>query len=487
MVPALIIIDLQNDFVSPTGALKDKHIRSEELISHLLEICEALHTQQVLAKIVFVKSEYNSKEWYQENPPRRDDGFRAQRVPQLAPSRGNELEEELQRREGDASEAVIDDHLSGTHAGKRKFCAPNSPGTKFAPEIARLIHECGDNAKVVTKNWYSAFTETGLHDWLQQQNVGQGPLYFAGVTANNCVLASLTDAFFLGYRVKALKECIGATSDRLLEGALKKIKTYYGDVVSVQDFLADMDVNRQKEYGGNRTLYWVNGSIPSWRVMLCLAHKGIPYHRKRLHVMSTPKETRNPEFLSVNPRGKTPVLIDEDGTVIAESMAILQYLEAYYPEVATLPDPIKEKEEYKVTLQRFHESENLHNVFGDIELLFKNDWKTDTRVKEHILETHSATLRELRFWEHYLSTSPYVAGNELSLADFATYPNVAYLIHRGMDLDREGLPRLKEYHKRMKSLPCAGDALPIGYENVAKTNLFKRLYSILDEEIEMEV
>lgn len=388
------------------------------------------------------------------------------------------------REEGGRDIPMVDisDHLSGTHTGKRKFCAAGSHGAEFTPEVARLIDECGDDAKVITKNWYSAFTETELHEWLQEQGVGNGPLYFAGVTTNNCVLASLTDAFFLGYRVKVLKDCVRATSEKLLDGALKTVKTYYGDAVSMEDFIEEMGEKNGKAYDGKRTLYWVNGSIPSWRVMLCLAYKSIPYHRKCLHVMSTPKETRNPEFLSINPRGKTPVLIDEDGAVIAESMAILHYLEMYYPKVPTMPDGVKKKNEYKVTLQRFHESENLHNVFEDIELLFENDWKTDFRVKERILKTHRATLRELKFWENYLSTSPYVAGSEVSLADFALYPNLAYLIHRGMDLDREGLPKLKQYHERMNALPCAVDALPTGYETVAKTNLFKKLYGIFDEE-----
>ncbi|OCK79119.1 thioredoxin-like protein, partial [Lepidopterella palustris CBS 459.81] len=206
-------------------------------------------------------------------------------------------------------------------------------------------------------------------------------------------------------------------------------------------------------------LYWVSGSIPSWRVMLCLAQKGLPYSRKRLRVMSTPKETRSAEFAAINPRCKTPVFIDEDGTVIIESLAILQYLETYYADAAPLMPKPAEKEKYKLALQRFHESENLHNVFEDMEFLYLPKWK-ETPNRERILEAYENTLAELKFWEGYLETSSFVAGETFSLADCAFYPNVAYLIHRGLDLEKEGFGALKAYYERVRGMECAADALP---------------------------
>ena len=62
---------------------------------------------------------------------------------------------------------------------------------------------------------------------------------------------------------------------------------------------------------------------------MALHLKGITYTRKRLHVMTNPKETHTAEFLVINPRGKRPTLIEPDGTIlISESMAILEYLHA---------------------------------------------------------------------------------------------------------------------------------------------------------------
>jgi glutathione S-transferase len=86
------------------------------------------------------------------------------------------------------------------------------------------------------------------------------------------------------------------------------------------------------------------------------------------------------------------------------------------------------------------------------------------------------------FWEKYLQSSVFVAGEDFSLADIAFYPNLAYLVHRGMDLERERLPRLEAYCAQVGALPSVVDARPIGYEKVAKTNLFAKLYKSLDEE-----
>jgi glutathione S-transferase len=76
-------------------------------------------------------------------------------------------------------------------------------------------------------------------------------------------------------------------------------------------------------------LWWGSGSTPAWRVQLALAHKRIAH---TAHLLSFDKgETRTPEMLALNPRGKVPVLRDGD-VVLNESLAILAYLDRAYPE-----------------------------------------------------------------------------------------------------------------------------------------------------------
>lgn len=446
MAPALLIIDLQNDFVSPEGALKKKHITLEPILPKLRSICTIFKNQNW--PIIAIRSEYVTVSEDNDEP-------------------------------GPIESSESGNHLVGTHQGKRKFCTPGSKGAEFHPEAQALFSEF--SAAVLTKTMYSAFTGTSLHADLQAQNVGSGPVYFAGVTANNCVLASLTSAFQLGYNVYAIEECIGATNEHLKTAALKKASTYYGDVVSSSELTLE-NIRKECEKP-HRILYWVSGSIPSWRVMLALSLKQIPYTAKRLHVMTTPKETRAEEFKAINPRGKTPTLIDVDGTVIIESMAILQYLEVYYPTIPLTP-PQERKAVHTLTLQRFHETENIHNVFEEIELLFIKDWASTLGYKQRIYDAYTNTIHELRFWEGYLGKTRFVASNEMGLADCAFYPNVAYLCHRGLDLEQEGMVNLKRYMEEIGGMQCAKDALPARWETRGK-NLFVKVREIVrDMEIE---
>ena len=65
------------------------------------------------------------------------------------------------------------------------------------------------------------------------------------------------------------------------------------------------------------------------RVRIFAAEKGIELARSDVSLIK--REHKAPEFLALNPRGQTPALQLDDGTVIAESVAICRYLEALHP------------------------------------------------------------------------------------------------------------------------------------------------------------
>ncbi|OCL09101.1 hypothetical protein AOQ84DRAFT_221225 [Glonium stellatum] len=412
MPPALLIIDLQNDFVSPSGVLKDKHIPIAELLTHLSSACAIFKAHGW--PIVAIRSEYLDT--------------------QIKPDSQKPVRY-LSRPPGDKCRDVPtnDEHLSGTHTGKRKFCAPGSTGAAFPAAVQELVSAYGDT--IITEGWFSAFTETELHAWVVEKQKSKPALCTS--------------------QVRVIRECMAATSPSLSQDAFQKIERCYGQVLGIDAIFSTAAASAAEPADPHRTLCWVSGSIPSWRVMLCLASGKLAYTRRRLHVVSTPKETRSAEFAAINPRCKTLVLIDEDGTVVIESMAILYY---------------------ETTLQRFHESENLHNVFEDIELLCLPRWK-ETSNRERIVDAYRNTLAELAFWEGYLKTNEFVAGKVFSLADCAFYPCLAYLVHRGLDLDKEEFGMLKTYYERVEEMSCAIEALSVKYETVGK-NLFLRIYEI---------
>ncbi|MCA9663727.1 MAG: glutathione S-transferase N-terminal domain-containing protein, partial [Myxococcales bacterium] len=166
---------------------------------------------------------------------------------------------------------------------------------------------------------------------------------------------------------------------------------------------------------GRRALYWVNGSIPSWRVMIALHEKGLDYDALRLKVMTTPKQTRTPEYLALNPRGVAPTLVEADGLVVVESLAILAYLERCYPEPALLPPP-HERSACARALARAQASECLRAAYRPLEALFKPRAELSEREVAAAVAAPPAVDRELALWEAAAAEADYIGEAVTQLA-----------------------------------------------------------------------
>lgn len=76
-------------------------------------------------------------------------------------------------------------------------------------------------------------------------------------------------------------------------------------------------------------------SSTSYRVRIALALKGLDYTYVAHHLRHG--GNRAPEYLAVNPQGLVPALIWEDGTMIAQSLAIMEFLDEVRREPPLLP------------------------------------------------------------------------------------------------------------------------------------------------------
>ena len=88
-------------------------------------------------------------------------------------------------------------------------------------------------------------------------------------------------------------------------------------------------------------LYSFFRSGASYRARIALALKGIPYETVGVHLSRDGGEQHKPTYRAVNPQGRVPALELEDGTVITQSLAIIDYLETVHPEPRLYPkDPL---------------------------------------------------------------------------------------------------------------------------------------------------
>lgn len=204
-------------------------------------------------------------------------------------------------------------------------------------------------------------------------------------------------------------------------------------------------------------LWWGSGSPYSWRALLALEYKRLPYVSHQ--VQFAKQEHKSPQLLSMNPRGRVPVLKDGE-YVCFESLAILHYLDRKYPdpplfgrspeEAGTIARVISEYEWYA--------EEHIQKVIYII--LFQG-------VEGHLDEIERAmsyVLTEARTIERRLSTSEWLVGESFSAADIVVFPGIQMLLRA---LDRReaqelrgrftpidaNFPAIAAWIKRVEGLP----------------------------------
>ncbi len=90
------------------------------------------------------------------------------------------------------------------------------------------------------------------------------------------------------------------------------------------------------------TLYSYWRSSAAYRVRITLNLKGLAYQQVPVHLVKDGGQQHSADYLALNPQGLLPLLVDagNGGVRIAQSLAILEYLDEVFPVPALLPaDP----------------------------------------------------------------------------------------------------------------------------------------------------
>ncbi len=93
-------------------------------------------------------------------------------------------------------------------------------GTKGAQVVEELSPKEGDY--LIEKTTYSGFYNTGLEALLKKLSIKE--LVVTGTVTNICVMYTVSDAIFRGYKVKVLKDCVAAVNEEDHQFALRQMK-----------------------------------------------------------------------------------------------------------------------------------------------------------------------------------------------------------------------------------------------------------------------
>ncbi len=173
---------------------------------------------------------------------------------------------------------------------------------------------------------------------------------------------------------------------------------------------------------------------------------------------------RRPEFLALNPTGKVPVMVEEDGAVYADSVSICEYLDESVPEPPLIGRQPAARAEVRRLVAWFDEKfriEVTNNLVGEKVLkrfLGLGEPSVDA-IRAGIANVHN----HLEYVSWLADSRNWLAGDDLSLADLAAAAHLSCLDYLG-DVPWEDHPRAKEWYAKLKSRPSfrplLKDAIP---------------------------
>jgi len=197
-----------------------------------------------------------------------------------------------------------------------------------------------------------------------------------------------------------------------------------------------------------RTLYHLWLSPGARKVRLILKEKNLEFDLKIERTWE-----RRPEFLALNPAGDTPVLIEANGAVLADSAAIAEYLEEVYPDRPLIGLDPWQRAETRRLVGWFDGKFNAEVTQNLVEEKMTKRLLGQGQPNSATIRAGSANLRHhLDYIGWLVERRNYLAGDQFSLADIAAAAHISAVDYLG-DVPWDAFENAKEWYARVKSRP----------------------------------
>lgn len=199
---ALLIVDVQNDFVSPKGSAAqrgDDVSAAQAMVPSLVRLID--EARRVSLPVIYIKTTHG--EWTD------------------SPSW-------IYRK---------------SQQGALNTCREGSWGAEFYQGISPLPGE-----RVVIKHRYSAFINTDLNTVLKAKGIQS--VLVCGVATNVCVETTTRDAYMFDYYVTMVEDCSAAYDSKLHETTLENIRRHFGLVASSREIAETWQRLKEKRAAG---------------------------------------------------------------------------------------------------------------------------------------------------------------------------------------------------------------------------------------------
>ena len=188
------------------------------------------------------------------------------------------------------------------------------------------------------------------------------------------------------------------------------------------------------------------------RVRVFLAEKGIEIPRIAVDIMKG--EQRAPQFTALNPRQAVPVLELDDGTAIAESIAICRYFEELKPEPPLFGSSTLERAQVEMWQRRIELGlmaaigqffRHSHPLMANVEVPQIAVWAEANRAR---------ALKFLPTLERQLADRPFVCGESFTVADITGLVALDFMKFAGIGLPDDSA-QVRRWHQTLAARPSA--------------------------------
>ncbi|MEJ1958477.1 MAG: glutathione transferase GstA [Nitrosomonadales bacterium] len=193
-------------------------------------------------------------------------------------------------------------------------------------------------------------------------------------------------------------------------------------------------------------LYYAPGAC-SLASHIALQETGLPFAIDKLN-FSTKITAGGENFMQINPKGYVPTIKLDDGSILTEGGAILQYIADQKPDSGLAPKA--------GTMERYHLQEWLTFIGTELHKSFSplfNKASSD-EVKNN---PRNNLIKRFGYVETQLANKPYLLGDTFTVADAYLFVVAGWSGRTGFDLDP--FPKTKEYLARIAARPAVQAAM----------------------------
>jgi glutathione S-transferase len=186
------------------------------------------------------------------------------------------------------------------------------------------------------------------------------------------------------------------------------------------------------------------------RVRIFFAEKGIPLP-ELVPIDIARKEHRTEAFTRLNPLQRLPVLELDDGTALAETMAICRYIEALHPEPPLFGRDAKEQ----ATIEMWNRRVEL-GLFASVAAVFRHSHPAMAELETQVPEWAEANRDQIddHLWllELQLAGSLFLCGEALTVADITAGIAIDFMKPSRIPLP-EDFAQIRRWHAELSARP----------------------------------